>query len=608
MVKKYLFVLLSLLLTGVAYADEMDLTPTPDIYYGFYQDGTCYVYVTGEGELTVYINGAVVPDFSNPYIIEPALGQYQIYEIMATAKLEGYLESLPASCVVEVPGYLIPMPMPVFEVNETDDAVVVQVIGDGDLYITMDGALVYDNPIVLPKMEYDYSVYITAMALPMGPEYNESDVQTLVVNVPALAVPEQAQCPDVTSSIDNGLLSVFYNTAEPDGVIYYRYCCMMYPSGEQMDWTEWMVYTEPIVMVQPGEYAFEAYVVAPGKDPSWILHYDVELPEPIPDEPDYQVTTPPIITYEAESMSIWHVVGFFVITCEEDSCDIYWRSKVDLNGSEGEMSDWYLYTSPLVFVDDGHYYIEAYAVAPGKLESPHVVYDIWFSQPETPWDFIEDGIFYNITGPGEVGVTRCSDKVIFYGGDVVIPSTVTHDGVTYAVTSIEGAAFDGCHQLESVVIGDNVTIIDELAFSNCYNLTSVTIGSGVRTVGSKAFYGSDALNTVRCIGTVPPVMASDDCFTMETYNNATLLVPRQSVETYQSTDYWYMFASINGWGSTDAGDVNGDNSVNISDVTFLINLLLTNGDLPAAADFNNDGRVTISDVTALINYLLTHSR
>jgi len=53
------------------------------------------------------------------------------------------------------------------------------------------------------------------------------------------------------------------------------------------------------------------------------------------------------------------------------------------------------------------------------------------------------------------------------------------------------------------------------------------------------------------------------------------------------------------------GDVNGDGAVNISDVTELINLLLTHQlDVPGA-DVNGDGEVNITDVTVLINYLLT---
>ena len=54
------------------------------------------------------------------------------------------------------------------------------------------------------------------------------------------------------------------------------------------------------------------------------------------------------------------------------------------------------------------------------------------------------------------------------------------------------------------------------------------------------------------------------------------------------------------------GDVNGDEGVNISDVTALIDILLTGTEAPVAADCNQDGDVNISDVTALIDFLLSN--
>ena len=55
------------------------------------------------------------------------------------------------------------------------------------------------------------------------------------------------------------------------------------------------------------------------------------------------------------------------------------------------------------------------------------------------------------------------------------------------------------------------------------------------------------------------------------------------------------------------GDVNGDGTVNISDVTGLIDYLLKGTTAPEGADCNNDGGVNIADVTALIDYLLSGS-
>ena len=53
------------------------------------------------------------------------------------------------------------------------------------------------------------------------------------------------------------------------------------------------------------------------------------------------------------------------------------------------------------------------------------------------------------------------------------------------------------------------------------------------------------------------------------------------------------------------GDVNQDGSVNIADVTELIDILLGGFEAPAEADCNLDQNVNIADVTALIDYLLS---
>jgi hypothetical protein len=53
------------------------------------------------------------------------------------------------------------------------------------------------------------------------------------------------------------------------------------------------------------------------------------------------------------------------------------------------------------------------------------------------------------------------------------------------------------------------------------------------------------------------------------------------------------------------GDVNHDGHITISDMTALIDYLLSNDSaIPAEADVNADSAASIADVTALIDYLL----
>ena len=53
------------------------------------------------------------------------------------------------------------------------------------------------------------------------------------------------------------------------------------------------------------------------------------------------------------------------------------------------------------------------------------------------------------------------------------------------------------------------------------------------------------------------------------------------------------------------GDVNADGSVNVSDITALVNQIIGSGSYSAqACDVNGDGEVNVSDVTALVNLII----
>ena len=222
-------------------------------------------------------------------------------------------------------------------------------------------------------------------------------------------------------------------------------------------------------------------------------------------------------------------------------------------------------------------------------------------------DFEVDGVWYRALDESTAMVIQRPDEE-FYQGDVVIPEAVTYEGYTFTVTAIDAGAFEDCFELNSVVIGDAVESIGENAFQGCTGLTSVTIGSGVTNIGAKAFNYCNALQTVTCRGTVPPVMASSNCFSNAAYSRAVLKVPRPEIETYAATDYWYKFSRIEGWGYLGPGDVNGSGTIDMDDLTLMINIMLTEdfgGINPSWADVNGNGIVSMNDLTELINILLT---
>lgn len=98
-----------------------------------------------------------------------------------------------------------------------------------------------------------------------------------------------------------------------------------------------------------------------------------------------------------------------------------------------------------------------------------------------------------------------------YSGDIIIPSTVTYNGVTYSVTSI-----------------------GYQAFIYCYSLNTITIPASVTTIGNGAFRSS-ALTTITCNATTLPTIG-DGAFAG--LSDVTMYVPAGNIEDYQGAAGW----------------------------------------------------------------------
>lgn len=93
----------------------------------------------------------------------------------------------------------------------------------------------------------------------------------------------------------------------------------------------------------------------------------------------------------------------------------------------------------------------------------------------------QDGVTIYYSRLGENSVEVCPGESKYYG-KIVIPSTVTVDGVTYDVVSFRrggiggsGGPFVNCSNLTFVEIPNSFTSIGEYAFSGCSSLTSIDI-------------------------------------------------------------------------------------------------------------------------------------
>jgi hypothetical protein len=92
-----------------------------------------------------------------------------------------------------------------------------------------------------------------------------------------------------------------------------------------------------------------------------------------------------------------------------------------------------------------------------------------------------------------------------------------------------------------------VTSIGEWAFFDCSGLTSVTIGSGVTSIGNRAFDGVDIPTVISLIENPFKITGKTSdyrTFSQNTFNNATLYVPKGTIEKYKATDGWKDFANI----------------------------------------------------------------
>jgi hypothetical protein len=73
-------------------------------------------------------------------------------------------------------------------------------------------------------------------------------------------------------------------------------------------------------------------------------------------------------------------------------------------------------------------------------------------------------------------------------GDLVIPSTITHNDTVYTVTRIDFSAFYECKDITSVVFPNTLTFIGQRSFLSCNGITGeVVIPNSVTIIGTNAF-------------------------------------------------------------------------------------------------------------------------
>lgn len=180
------------------------------------------------------------------------------------------------------------------------------------------------------------------------------------------------------------------------------------------------------------------------------------------------------------------------------------------------------------------------------------------------------------------------------------------------INEIGKYAFYSCLQLKSLKLPNTITSISDHAFALCYSLNKIIIPASVTYIGEMAFNNAAAVEdlVVTCYADTPPELYDYTSLEFASFQKA-LYVPKNSVDIYKSTSIWKDFFNpilpIEEEIPVNPADLNGDGSVNIGDMSVIIDIILRGStDSSGLGDLNGDGVVNITDLNAIINFILSH--
>ena len=184
-------------------------------------------------------------------------------------------------------------------------------------------------------------------------------------------------------------------------------------------------------------------------------------------------------------------------------------------------------------------------------------------------------------------------------GDVTIPETVTSINesafencenltsvkIPNSVTSINPYAFSGCALLTSITIPESVTTIANSVFSDCSGLASVILPETITSIGSWSFWRCSRLKSIK----IPESVTSIDkyAFSCESLtsvyceweepiecdvrsfdgiinHDATLFVPKGTIEKYKVVTPWKDFVNIEEMGKSGINEINSSDDIKIT--------------------------------------------
>ena len=176
--------------------------------------------------------------------------------------------------------------------------------------------------------------------------------------------------------------------------------------------------------------------------------------------------------------------------------------------------------------------------------------------------------------------------------------------LTSELSSFDIDAYNNCHNLTSVTF--NGTSVGSW-FRGIQSIKELTLGERVTSIAGGAFKDYTGLTSVTMLNR-KPFAIDGNTFPESVYKKAALFVPKGTKRTFEAIDAWSLFAnieeievSVRPW-----GDVNGDYSVDVADISSVISVMAedaTLGGVAHYADVNKDGAVDVADISSIISIM-----
>ena len=175
--------------------------------------------------------------------------------------------------------------------------------------------------------------------------------------------------------------------------------------------------------------------------------------------------------------------------------------------------------------------------------------------------------FYGCTGLTSITIPNSVTSI--EGGTFLLCIKLSSVTIPYGITSIEAGSFRDCIRLSVIDIPNSVASIGDYAFYGC-NLASVKIPASVTSIGLGAFQNCNLLIDV--ISMIKnPFEIDKNTFSENTFNNATLYVPKGTIDKYKAKKGWKMFIDIE--------ENNTDEEDNVTEVKAMPVLIQAEGNI-----------------------------